>query len=254
MRYLVLSDVHANATALTAVLKDAERRGFDAVLFLGDAVGYYPEPEEVVTRLAELGPTVALMGNHDSLLLALRRGEDPEEGRTSPIVRPVLSEQIEALSAASIAWLESLVPHHLDERFEAVHGALARKWQYLHGLDEAEENLDHLQRPLCLVGHTHVPRVLASAEAPGGRRLWRQVSFRQGGGNYRLPPRARGFFNPGSVGQPRDGHPSAAYGLYEPESARLEVVRVPYDVAEVQRSVRRAGYPDALAGRLALGR
>lgn len=254
MRYLVLSDVHANATALQAVLADARRRGFDATLFLGDAVGYYPQADEVVELLAELEPVVALLGNHDSLLLALRRGEDPEEGRASPIVRPVLTEQLHALSASSLAWLETLVPHHLDEPFEAVHGALARPWQYLQGLDDAEENLKHLQRRLCLVGHTHVPRVLASAEAPGGRRLWRQVTFRGGGGSYRLPPRAKGFFNPGSVGQPRDGHPEAAYGFYDPADARLEVVRVAYDVATVQRSVREAGYPAGLASRLALGR
>ena len=254
MRYLVLSDVHANLTALEAVLAEAERRGFDAALFLGDAVGYYPQAEEVVARLAALDPAVGLLGNHDSMLLSLLRGESPDAGRRSRIVQPVLEEQAKTLSPASVAWLETLVPHHVGERFEAVHGALARPWQYMHGLVDAEENLGLLTRPLCLVGHTHVPRVLASAEGPNGRVLWRQVTFRQGSGSYRMPPRARGFFNPGSVGQPRDGFPEAAYGFYDPDAGRLEVVRVPYDVVTVQRSVRQASYPDELATRLSVGR
>ena len=254
VRYLLLSDVHANAIALDAVLADADRRGYDATVFLGDAVGYHPAAGPAVERLAELDPEVALLGNHDALLLAMARGEDPDGGRENPVVRPVIEAQLEGLGREALAWLGSLREHHLDERFEAVHGALARPWQYMHGLIDAEENLPHLTRPVCLVGHTHVPRVLAGAQGPNDRPLWRQVAFRSGGGSYRMPPLARGFFNPGAVGQPRDGMPLAAYGLYDPDERRLEVVRVPYDVALVQREVRAAGYPDALAERLALGR
>lgn len=103
MRYLVLSDVHANATALDAVLKDADRRGYDASVFLGDAVGYYPAAEEVIDRLARLAPEVALLGNHDALLLALSRGEAPAGGRENPVVRPVIEAHLEDLSEPSLA-------------------------------------------------------------------------------------------------------------------------------------------------------
>jgi predicted phosphodiesterase len=255
VRYLVLSDVHANATALEAVLRDAERRGFDAYAFLGDAVGYYPDAEEVVQRLAGLAPAIALLGNHDELLLNLADGRgDANEGGRSPVVRPVLERQLAGLSPDSVAWLRSLRMHETTDLLEAVHGALAEPWQYLHGLPDAEENLPLLSRPVCMVGHTHVPRVLATVEAPDGRRLWRQMLFRDDGGTYRMPPRARGFVNPGSVGQPRDGVPLASYALYDADTRRLQVVRVAFDVMAVQRRVKEAGYPAALATRLAVGR
>jgi predicted phosphodiesterase len=256
VRYLVLSDVHANVVALDAVLGDARARGFDASLFLGDAVGYYPFPQEVVERLQELAPAACLLGNHDAQLLEILDdgGGDAAPRDASPVVAPVLEAQAEALDADAVDWLRRLVPHHVDERFEAVHGALVRPWQYLYGLPEAEENLPLLSRPLCLVGHTHVPRVLAAATKPDGTKLWRQMAFREEGGRYRMPPRASGFFNPGAVGQPRDGIPLAAYGLYDVEKGLLEVVRVAFDVVRVQREVREAGYPEPLAGRLAVGR
>lgn len=255
MRYLVLSDVHANDVALGAVLRDAQRRGYDAALFLGDAVGYGPAPEATVAALAELAPDAALLGNHDAHLLALVDGAAPPMS-TGPgsVVGAVLERQAEALSPASVAWLRGLAEHHLADRYEAVHGALARPWQYLHGLGEASENLPHLRRPLCLVGHTHVPRLLAATDAPNGERLWRQITFREEGGRYRMPPRAKGFFNPGAVGQPRDGVPLASYALYDDATGALEVIRVAFDVVRVQRAVRDAGYPEALAARLALGR
>ena len=254
MRYLVLSDVHANAVALEAVVRDAERRGFDATLFLGDAVGYYPAADAVVERLAALRPEVGLLGNHDALMLAISRGEEPDGTRENAVVRPVIEAQLETMGADALAWLGTLVEHHVGDLYECVHGALVRPWQYMNGLVDAEENLPKLSRPLCLIGHTHVPRVLAAAQGPQGRTMWRQVAFRDRGGTYRMPPLARGFFNPGAVGQPRDGLPLASYGLYEPEVRKLEVVRVPYDVATVQREVRAAGYPDSLATRLAVGR
>lgn len=255
MRYLVLSDVHANEIALVAVLRDARRRGFDATLFLGDAVGYYPRPNEAIEALAALAPQVALLGNHDAQLLDLIDGTRVSGmPHASPVVAPVLRAQAEVITADGVAWLRTLQEHHLDERFEAVHAALARRWQYLHGFAEAEENLPLLSRPLCFVGHTHVPRLLASASTPDGTRLWRQVTFREDGGRYRMPPRAIGFFNPGAVGQARDGIPLASYGLYDDGTGMLEVIRVAFDLVAVQREVRAAGYPEALAARLAMGR
>jgi predicted phosphodiesterase len=255
VRYLLLSDVHGNAEALETVLEDAGRRGYDATLFLGDAVGYYPQAARVVDVLRGLEPVAALLGNHDAQLLAFVDGTRGVEGMgAGDIVAPILIRQAEALDADQIAWIRDLQSRYEEDRFEAVHGALARTWQYLHGLPEAEQNLPYLQRPLCLVGHTHVPRVLAATEAPDGRTLWRQLTFREEGGTYRMPPRARGFFNPGSVGQPRDGIPLASYALFDVERMKLQVIRLPYDVVAVQRAVREADYPEPLATRLGAGR
>ncbi len=255
VRYLVLSDVHGNAVALDAVLRDARKRGFDATVFLGDAVGYYPAPEEVVTTLRELNPVARLLGNHDAQLLSVVDGTSGPGGMGGgAIVGPVLERQAKGVSTSALDWLRSLEAHHVEDGFEAVHGGLVRPWQYLHGLAEAEENLPYLSRPVCLVGHTHVPRVLAAATAPDGHKLWRQVTFRDEEGTYRMPPRATGFLNPGSVGQPRDSVPLASYGLYDAERRRFDVIRVAFDIVKVQRAVREARYPEALAARLAVGR
>lgn len=255
MRYLLISDVHGNAVALDAVLEDADRRGYDATLFLGDAVGYYPQVVHVIDRIRGLEPVASLLGNHDAQLLAFADGTPGVQGMgAGDIVGPVLVRQAEALDADQLGWLRSMGSHYDEDAFEAVHGALVRTWQYMHGLPEAEENLPYLSRPLCLVGHTHVPRVLAAVDGPNGRTLWRQMTFREKGGIYRMPPRAKGFFNPGAVGQPRDGIPLASYGLFDVESMRLQVIRVPFDIVAVQREVRDAAYPEALAARLARGK
>lgn len=255
MRYLLISDVHGNAVALDAVLEDAGRRGYDATLFLGDAVGYYPQVERVIDRIRGLEPVASLLGNHDAQLLAFADGTPGVEGMgAGDIVAPVLVRQAEALDADQLGWLRSMGSHYEEEAFEAVHGALVRTWQYMLGLPEAEENLPYLRRRLCLVGHTHVPRVLAATDGPDGRTLWRQMTFGENGGQYRMPPRAKGFFNPGAVGQPRDGIPLASYALLDVERMRLEVIRLPFDVSAVQRSVRDADYPEPLAARLSRGK
>lgn len=253
MRYLLLSDVHANQVALDAVLAHARPQGWDEVLFLGDAVGYYADPEAVVRTLIELEPSVAVIGNHDHLLLELRDGR-PGELAEGTVVRPVLERHVEALSEESVAFLRAMERHHVSEGWEAVHGALVETWQYLAGVPQAEMNVPLMRRRLCLVGHTHVPKVIASVTGPGERRLWRTVSFPPDGGHYRLPPRASAFFNPGSVGQPRDGVPLASYGLFDVEKGLLQVVRVPFDVPEVQRRLEALAYPRVLGARLAMGR
>lgn len=254
MRYLVLSDVHANAPALEAVLRHADFRGYDEVLFLGDAVGYYPDPEQVVTILRSLKPRVAILGNHDAALLALADGRAAghhEEG----VVTEVLAKQLPELSDESLGFLRDLKEHVVEERWEAAHGALRNPWEYMATLQSAQANLSLLDRQVCLVGHTHVPKIFAAVEGAGaGGVMWRTVQFRQERTLYRIPPRARLFFNPGSVGQPRDSIPLAAYALFDDAQGTLELFRVEFDVAAVQQAVRFAGYPEVLAARLAVGR
>ena len=252
MRYLVLSDVHANATALEAVLAHANRNGWDEVAFLGDAVGYYTKPQRAVELLAELEPRVRIMGNHDALLLAMADGEQ-EGSREDGVVREVLARHLEDISDDGLAFLRTLQPHYDGGGWEAAHGAVRHRWEYLTSLQAAQANVGHMRERVCLVGHTHIPKVFASVEA-NGRELWRTVAFRGDRQLYRIPPRARAFLNPGSVGQPRDGIPDASYALFDAEAMTFEVVRVGYEVARVQRDVQEQGYPEALAVRLPAGR
>lgn len=253
VRYLVIGDVHGNLAALDAVLEDAEARGFDAVAFLGDAVGYAPDAEGVIARLANLAPAVAVAGNHDVDLLTFRDGGTPAAPLDADVA-DVLRRQADALSDASVAWLRSLPRHWIGTAFEAHHGAPGDPWRYVTDLAAADAILDALQTPLALVGHTHVPRATLFVERPDGGRTGRIVAFEGARTTYDVPAHVRGFFNPGSVGQPRDGDPRAAYGVLDVGPPyRLEGVRVPYDVAATADAVRAAGYPERFAARLAEG-
>ena len=251
MRYLVLSDIHANDVALEAVLRHAEGARWDRVIFLGDVVGYYPEAERTVTLLRDLEPEVAILGNHDALLLAL--ADSSSGAREGGLVADIVAKHLRALSPDNLAFVRSFQKRVLRESWEATHGALREPWEYLSSLHAAQANFPFLQRDLCLVGHTHIPVAYACAGAPGGE-LWRAVPFRGERAVYRLPPKARVFFNPGSVGQPRDGVPLASYAVFDLDERVLELHRVGFDIGKVQRAVRSHGYPEALATRLSAGR
>jgi len=260
MRYLVLSDLHANLPALEAVLLHARQRGYDDVMFLGDAVGYYPHAEEVVQRLMSLEPAVRIMGNHDAALLAMI-DEKPERVRDASVVTEVLERHLAQLSNDSVRFLQGLRPTQLGDGWEAAHGALVKPWEYMSSLGAAQANVPLMKTQLLFVGHTHFPKVFAAAKTaprPGsneaGHELWRTVTFRNGYGQYRVPPRAHVIANPGAVGQPRDHIPLAAYALFDVPTRSLDFHRVEFDVAAVQADVRAAGYPEVLAARLALGR
>jgi protein phosphatase len=251
MRYLVLSDIHANQIAFEAVLRHAGRQRWDRVLFLGDVVGYYPEPEAATRTLRELQPEPVL-GNHDALLLELFN--NPEPGLLGDsLVTEVLDRHRQCLSGESRAFLQSFQPRLQRDSWEATHGALRHPWEYLASLPSAQANLPLLSTDLCLVGHTHVPMIYACVQTEQGN-LWRAVPFRGERAVYRLPPKARVFFNPGSVGQPRDGVPLASYAIFDEELRMIELFRVPFDLLAVQRQVREQGYPEALAVRLEVGR
>lgn len=252
MRHLLLSDIHGNAVALDAVLRDSRRRGWDRAIFLGDLVGYYTEPEEATRLLMSLEPRVCLLGNHDQTLLEMIDGRQLS-GSEKQLVIEVIGRHAQALSSESIEFIRSFTEAAEGDSWQAVHGALRQRWGYVDRLQAAQENLPLLDRPICFLGHTHVPRVFAAITVADDD-MWRTVTFRNGKGSYRIPPRARAFVNPGSVGQPRDGLPLASYAVYDDESSTIEVFRVEFDLRSVQRAVKEHGYPEALATRLALGR
>jgi len=253
MRLLVVSDVHANAPAFEAVLRDAARRGYDQALFLGDLIGYYPFPNECVALLRELEPIAALQGNHDAVMLALSNGEGALEQREDSLVVDVIERQLEGMEEASLAYLRDLSMAAADAGWLAAHGGFRHPFEYLTTLANAQANLAYLTAPVGLIGHTHVPKVFASVTTEDGE-LWRTVTFRTAHGTYRVPPAARAFLNPGSVGQPRDGVAAASYALYHTELQAFDVYRVDYDIGRVQRAVAEARYPSSLGVRLTLGR
>jgi len=241
MRVLVISDVHANLEALTAVLADAAD-DYDAVWSLGDAVGYGPDPAACVQRLLTL-PLVAIPGNHDwGAIGKLDLEQFNEDARLANLWTS------ERLSAAARAFLESLPETRIEAGVTLAHGSpRAPVWEYLLYASAARVNFDYFETWLCLVGHTHVPAIF---RLDGEGRCHAVV-----------PPEAqriqldeqRYILNPGGVGQPRDGDPRAAYLLLDVEERIIEFRRVAYDFAETQRKMRAADLPPRLSARLEYG-
>lgn len=251
MRYLVLSDIHANLTALEAVIEDAANVHYDAVISLGDVVGYGNRPEECVQLLKELRPVVTLLGNHDALLLE-QSGRPDRAGNGNGIVEQVIRRHRSLLSDDSLQFMRRFQPGFAGGNWQAVHGALREPWEYIDTLAAAQANAPWLSRDVCLFGHTHVPTVYASMKVDG-EDMWRTVPLRSERCGYRIAPRVRAFFNPGSVGQPRDGSPLASYGIFDNDQRTVEIRRVPWDVAAVQQLMEREGYPEVLIDRLEHG-
>ncbi|WP_161881415.1 metallophosphoesterase family protein [Deinococcus alpinitundrae] len=249
MRLLLLSDIHANFTALEAVLADAQARNYSQVVHLGDALGYGPHPREVLQALRNLDAT-CLMGNHDQMLLDRADGLNM---RVS-IVSQALAWQLEKLSDRDLAWVRSWRDGIDDQSIGARyrHGTPLSLDDYTDSVTAAREAFAGWHGRLAFVGHTHHPAVYATLNAPVGEWVKHQAFVQ--GGSYMVPPGARVILNPGSVGQPRDGNPQASYAVYDSTRAHFQVYRVNYDMAQVQRDVNLAGLPEVLGARLLLGK
>jgi predicted phosphodiesterase len=213
VRYLILSDIHADIEALERVLEHA-KGAWDQLVFLGDAIGYGHEPEAVVQRLIELSPTVALQGNHEAMAL--------DALETSASYGPARHPR--SLSRESLDFLASLKPSYQGEHWGAVHGALRHPWEYLISIPVARANLPYMQVPLYFVGHTHVAS--AFIHQPGAPKPWQALSFRAPHSRLKLQKDAKLFVNPGSVGQPRDGLDQAGYAIFDEGEGAIEVFRV----------------------------
>jgi predicted phosphodiesterase len=245
MRYLVLSDIHANIDALDSVLADARPRGFDTVLLLGDLVGYGGAPAEVIARLREFPAPVAVRGNHDKAAAGL----DDAEGFNA-VARSSAQWTSSWLSDEDRAYLSRLPegPLTVSDLVEICHGTPFDEDAYVFDEMDAAYALQAAHRPICLFGHTHQPLAVSSDG--------RQVAFHdiQPGEPLLLREERRYLLNVGSVGQPRDGNPHAAYGLLDLDRRELLPCRVEYPVDRAQARIREVGLPDQLAARLSLGR
>jgi diadenosine tetraphosphatase ApaH/serine/threonine PP2A family protein phosphatase len=250
MRVLVISDIHANRPALEAVLEDAGQIGFDTAWCLGDIVGYGPEPDWCVSRIRRLGAALglkAIVGNHDWAALERMKVDDfnPEAARTVMWTRKNLSDE-------SLAWLGALPKDPIveEERFTLAHGSPRDSvWEYILDPFIAGENFRDEQFICCLVGHTHVPVLYTLQDGEFTVRVRRPVS----GEAVRLPEGGRAIVNPGSVGQPRDGDPRAAYAILDTVEATWLLRRVAYPIEVTQAHMREAGLPERLITRLSFG-
>ncbi|MFB3880311.1 MAG: metallophosphoesterase [Armatimonadota bacterium] len=250
MTYGLISDIHSNLEALEAVLKALG--GVDAFLCMGDIVGYGPDPGPCLDRLRRLPRLVCVVGNHD--LAAVGRYD---LDWFNPFARAAVEWTAQQLTPDDRAYLESLPLTAHVEGALLVHGSLPDEMDYITTSAEARTCFDAMPGDLAFIGHTHIAeyyRTPASATGRGrGRRLPQQTSL-WSGGRIQLEEGTRYIINAGAVGQPRDGNPAASFGVWRVEDGLIEIERVSYDVERAQQKMTRAGLPDYLAQRLAIGR
>jgi predicted phosphodiesterase len=247
MRYLILSDIHANLTALEAVLEAAKGRWVKAVC-LGDLVGYGPDPNEVIDRVRSLG-ALTIRGNHDKAVSGVADGEE-----FNPIARSAVLWSREQLRPDNRDYLETLPrgPLTVDD-FSMVHGSLYDEDEYVFSPALALDGLVNAPSPVTFFGHTH----LQGGFALRGEMV-EALHFRPVGGNpfstLAVESDTTYLLNPGSIGQARDGDARAAFAIADIENQSVEFWRVPYDIEDVQKRMARAGLPEPLILRLSFGR
>jgi len=247
VRYLILSDLHANIDALDAVLAAAPADSWDRAIVLGDLVGYGAEPTAVIERVQSLNPLVTIRGNHDKAACGIEDGSS-----FNYVARLAAQWTFESLSPDHREYLRALPqgPVTIDETIEICHGAPFDEDHYIFDADDASRALDTATRPLCLFGHTHLPVVfrrnpsIFDGYLPEGPD--NSIVKIESGLNY--------LINVGSVGQPRDGDPRAAFGIFDSDGPSLLLRRIEYPIQAAQRRILNAGLPASLANRLGIGR
>ena len=246
MKYLILSDIHANQEAMTAVLSFVRRKPWDKCVLLGDIVGYCANPNQAVDMVRNLRPVVAVRGNHDKVASGLEQGE--------LFNRMALEAALwtrRKLTRTNIEWLKKLPkgPLLVDGTFAICHGTPVDEDAYIFGEIEALNVFRHTDFPITFFGHSHFPVIFALSPDAITTILTVAPSFR-----FRLRKGVRYLINPGSVGQPRDGNPLASFAFYDSDSRVVTIHRIPYQVKDTQKKILKAGLPRPLADRLAIGR
>jgi len=243
MRYAVLGDIHSNLTALEAVLEAIRAHRVDLILSVGDVVGYGAAPSECIELLRQNG-VIAVLGNHDAAVVG-----ELDTVFFNQHARAAVEWTRAVISGEDMAWLTCLPLTWQDDFVTLAHGSYddPELFNYVQTPKEADSSLEMLERPVCFIGHTHVPvSMLRLADDPlrTGYTLDKEVD---------LSDSIVALINAGSVGQPRDDDPSTGYVLYDSESRVVTFRRIEYKIETEASRIRAAGLPDVLAERLSLG-
>jgi len=240
MRFAIFSDLHGNLEAITAVLEDAQAHECTHHVCLGDVVGYNANPHECVEIVQQLDCPV-VKGNHDEQASLSTSSRDFNE-----LAEQAINWTRKHLTEADRQWLGDLRLTRQVRDFTIVHATLdtPAEWGYVVNNLDAVASFTYQHTPVCFYGHTHVA---AAFIRDGGVKRIKEAELP-------IDPGQKYFINVGSVGQPRDGDPRAAYCIYHTDREIVEQRRVKYDVATAQRKILSAGLPRLLAERLELGR
>jgi diadenosine tetraphosphatase ApaH/serine/threonine PP2A family protein phosphatase len=247
MRYLVISDIHANLEAYETVMAEAAPLGFERVLVLGDLVGYGADPNAICERIRALQPHALIRGNHDKV----GSGIESPEGFNA-VARSAIRWTYDRLLPENREWLASLPagPMVVDELIEICHGTPFDEDAYVFDDLDALRAMHSARRSVCLFGHTHVQVGHYLSKEQFGLA----TSDDQRPLTISIEEANRYLVNPGSVGQPRDGDPRAGFAIVDTAAREITIYRVEYPIAAAQARIIEEGLPDVLAQRLALGR
>ena len=241
----LFADIHSNLAALQACLRHARERGAERFAFLGDLVGYGPDPAAVIDVIAAIEGAVVLKGNHDKAIEV-----EPKMRDLNDLAYAVIEWTRAALSASQRQFIASLPLIAREEDVCFVHSSASRpeKWEYIQDGAAARRSMDAAGTPYVFSGHVHDQTLYF--KTPAGKT----ASFRPTPGSPIPIPRRRNWLAiVGSVGQPRDGNPEANYALFDLASEAMTFFRVPYDHLATARRIRAVGLPEMLAERLVRG-
>lgn len=239
MRYGVLGDIHSNIQALEAVLGALDGLNVERYLCLGDLVGYGADPKPVIDRVRELDPLL-VAGNHDwGVAGRLSLNYFNQQARAA------IHWTRGALAAEDIAWLGTLEPYLESDDITLAHGTVHEpdRFDYLQTPYDAYLSFQALRTPTGFVGHSHIPVTFFDG-TPVSYSVEERVELED----------RRAILNVGSVGQPRDEDPRAAFGLYDSEARVIEIHRVAYDIDAAAQRIMDVGLPVILGDRLHIGR
>jgi diadenosine tetraphosphatase ApaH/serine/threonine PP2A family protein phosphatase len=242
MKVLVISDVHANLVALDAVLADAGE--VDAIWNLGDTVGYGPKPRECLDKMVDLFANPVLVGNHDLACIG-----EVDISEFNPVAQMAARWTSLQLGMDHRAYLNALPAVTLAGAYTLAHGSpRSPVWEYITTPQNATENFGFFDTDVCFIGHTHVAMGAILREEEPMAEVFPLVD-----GQVIDLLAGRHLVNPGSVGQPRDRDPRAAYAILDTDLGSLTAHRVEYDIAATQRQMAMANLPDVLVTRLSHG-
>jgi putative phosphoesterase len=246
MRYLILSDIHSNAEALSAVLARVRRKKFDRVVVLGDFVGYGANPNQVIDRIREIKKNkIMIRGNHDKVVCGIDSGD-----LFNPVALKAARWTTEKLTPRNRSFLQSLPlgPAVVDGAFAICHGSPRDEDAYIFTDYDAYLNFREMDASVCFFGHSHIPCVFTLEEHGILVELVKGDRVR-----YPLQKNLRYLINPGSIGQPRDRNASAAYAIYDAAESVVHFDRVSYAVEKTRDKIYKAGLPHILGDRLLVG-
>jgi len=249
MRYLILSDIHANYEAFAAVMNSTRRKRWDKAVCLGDIVGYAAEVNQTVDRLRAIKPLVAIRGNHDKVCSGVE-GED-RLAKFSRFARTAAEWTSRKLTKGNRRYLAALPqgPKVVDGAFAIAHGSPLDEDAYIFSDLDALRVFRGTDFPICFIGHSHFPVVFSWDGLDVEMHLAPPPEFKM-----KLDPNKRYLINPGSVGQPRDRCPLSSFATYNSDTRLLRIHRIRYDIATTQENILNAGLPSPLAERLSIGR